>query len=294
MDPEENGAPPSDVKLNWDLGDATAQATPEPDPIRNDVTTLELAEFIADNADVGNAVSPPPSAMSLDIYDNIGDSCTKDDISAYLANHKFGRPVNMTVLHNSGTPAGADKGLATVKSFHEYHVNVRKWKCIGYHFVIDTKGIIWAARKMDYLGAHAGSQGNPNSIGVCLVGNFEAGDKPTQVQKEAFAALHSCLHKQFYGSASNRVRFHREFMSTGCPGNITVDEVMQWISVYGTGVSGGTADKPLVIVNGKSIGSGVVIGGQTFVPVRVVAESLGMDVQWKGDPDFEVILTSKA
>lgn len=287
------------------------------------------------------------SAASMSSYDNIGESATADTIRAYLQGKSCNRSVYMTVLHNSATLASDDKGLATVKSFARYHMNNRGWKAIGYHFVIDTKGTIWAGRKIGVLGSHAGAKGNPGSIGVCLIGNLETVDKPTEAQKRALASLHASLCDLFYGGASRKIRFHREFMSTACPGKLTVEDVMGWVNQYRpvtppVGVSVpifedgkpisfatiigntsytpvrtafenmgfevewieskkvanltspgktpipigavyGTADKPKVFVDGKLAGACIMIGGNTYAPVRAVFEAAGYEVEWKSD-----------
>lgn len=244
------------------VDDWTSEESPEPDDHVH-VTSIEPGDI---------------SAMAMSSYDNIGESATADTIAAYLATKSVSRSLWMTVLHNSATPASSDRGLTTVKGFASYHMNTRGWKAIGYHFVIDTKGVIWAGRKMSVLGAHAGSAGNPGSIGVCLVGNFETADRPTEAQKKAFAALHVALHDRYYGSAPLRVRFHREFMNTACPGKITQDEVMGWISD-----NGGTPEPTpctKIYLDDEFIANGVLIDGRTYGPLRATFEKAGFKVGW--------------
>lgn len=254
------------------VDDWTSEESPEP----GDHTSVTLRQPDQDAV----------SAMSMSQYDNIGESATAETIAAYLASKSVDRSLWMTVLHNSATPASADQGLATVKSFAVYHMQVRGWKAIGYHFVIDTKGVIWAGRKMSVIGAHAGSAGNPGSIGVCLVGNLETTDRATEAQKRSLAALHIALHDRYYGSAPLRIRFHREFMSTACPGKITQDEVMGWIGQYAP-TSG-----PKVFLDGAFIANGLLVDGTTYAPLRTTFERAKFDVDWIGAPKFVANLTS--
>lgn len=228
---------------------------------------------------------PEVSATAMSSYDNIGESATAETIDAYLAGKSVDRSIWMTVLHNSATPASSDKGLTTVKSFAQYHMKVRGWKAIGYHFVIDTKGTIWAGRKMSVIGAHAGSSGNPGSIGVCLVGNLETTDRATGAQERALAALHVALHDRFYGTAPLKIRFHREFMNTACPGKITQDEVIGWIEAY---VSSG----PKIFLDGSFISIGMLIDGTTYAPLRTTFERARFDVDWIGSPKCVINMTS--
>jgi len=228
------------------------------------------------------------SALSMTTYDDIGLSFDKTTIASWISQVSVARKVKMTVLHNSGTPASSDQGLATVKSFSDYHVHHNGWKAIGYHWIISTNGTIYAGRKMAYTGAHAGAAGNPESIGVCLVGNFETNDKPTQAQKEAFVALHNALHAKYYGNNPKLVRFHREFVSTECPGKISQDEVMSWFS----SVPVGDPLHPKVVLDGVNIGKGKVIDNQTYVYIRDF-EKAGYEVKWDGHPNYVVTITKK-
>ena len=124
---------------------------------------------------------------------------------------------------------------------------------------------------MKYIGSHAGSRGNPESIGVCLVGNFETNDKPTDLAKKSLVALHNALNKYRYGNkpVSQSVRAHYEFMNTACPG-IKKEDIQKWFDKQG----------PEIYLNGKKVGDGILINGTMFAPVRLVAESCGLNVSW--------------
>ena len=269
----------------YNLEDWNSEANAEAFALGEGATNVDAIAMMYDHVVKG------ASMQSIGTYDNIGDSSTKDNVEQYLKSHPFARKVWMTVLHNSGTAAQYDKGLDTVKAFHNYHVNHNGWKAIGYHFVISTEGVIYAGRKMDYTGAHAGANGNPGSIGVCLVGNFETTDKPTEAQKKSFAALQLALNKVCYGGNGLKVRFHREFMSTGCPGKITQDEVMGWVESYQK-PSGGTAGHPKVIVDGVDVGEGVLIDGRTYVKLRDF-EKADYLVEWD-QANYVATITSPA
>lgn len=224
--------------------------------------------------------------MGLTQYDNIGDIFTAETIGAEITKSSVLRPITMTVLHHSATSASDYRGLETVKSFSRYHTS-KSWKAIGYHWLIGPDGKIFAGRKMSEVGAHAGNSGNPRSIGVCLIGNLQGEDKVTQLQARAFAALHSALRKKYYGSGVSSLRFHRDFMNTNCPGQITREEVLGWIEDFER--LGGTAAKPLVRYKGEEIGTGLVINGSTYVSIRDL-ERAGFRVTWTGNPHYTVDL----
>ena len=259
-----------DVKMEsfedpW-LEDWTSTESPEPG---GEVTDFPIVPTTPSNINV----------RGLTQYDNIGESATKDSIRTYLQGKQFDRSVYMTVLHNSATPASDDQGLATVKAFSNWHIYHNGWKAIGYHFVIDKWGTIWAGRKMGLLGSHAGPTGNPGSIGVCMTGNFEESDVPTEAQRTALAALHTALCDLYYGGASRRIRFHREFMNTACPGKLTVDQVMGWVNSYAPVTPPAGASVP--IYEGTFLrGYATVVGNTSYTPVRQVFEAMGFKVEW--------------
>ena len=59
----------------------------------------------------------------------------------------------------------------TVKTIRNWHTS-RGWSDVGYHFVIGTKGELWAGRSLEYQGAH--TKGHNNSIGVAYVGGLDS------------------------------------------------------------------------------------------------------------------------
>lgn len=233
--------------------------------------------------------------MGVTKYDNIGQVFDASTIGAEVSTLVVSRPLTMTVLHHSSTPAAAYKGIDTVKQFSTYHRNSNGWKAIGYHWIIGPDGKIFAGRKMGEIGAHAGPKGNPRSVGVCMVGNFQSKDKPTAAQKRAFAALHSALRKKFYASGRSTLRFHRDFMNTDCPGKLTKDEVWTWVDAFENEktipekpeIGPGTAENPALRFEGQIIGKGILVNGSTYVKVRDL-EALGLNVKWTGYPNYTV------
>lgn len=75
------------------------------------------------------------------------------------------------VLHHSAT----DKE-ASLEDLANAHVK-RGFDEIGYHYIVDQKGEIFAGRSEDREGAHAYGI-NSESIGVCCIGNFEENTVP--------------------------------------------------------------------------------------------------------------------
>ena len=81
------------------------------------------------------------------------------------------------------------------ESIDQWHLQ-RGWTGIGYHFFIDTKGIIHCCRPIKYQGAHVKGHNN-HSIGICLHGNGIYTD--TQIESlKSLLKLLNCLIAKGY------------------------------------------------------------------------------------------------
>jgi len=125
---------------------------------------------------------------------------------------KFGaltirKSTKRVIIHHT---ASADVPASTI---HQWHLN-QGWSGIGYHFVVRANGTIERGRPELAIGAHAGSAGNGDSIGIVLTGNFEIG-APSTAQMVALAELINELRGR-YGNLA--VIGHKDVMATACPG----------------------------------------------------------------------------
>jgi N-acetylmuramoyl-L-alanine amidase len=126
------------------------------------------------------------------------------------------------VLHHSAT----DEGNAS--NFDRYHREKRKWpEGLAYHFVIGNGngsgngeievGDRWTKQ---IHGAHTANMNlNRIAIGICLVGNFEEDNKPTNNQLESLTSLVNYVSKKYKIPESN-VIMHNQVVQKGtvCPG----------------------------------------------------------------------------
>jgi hypothetical protein len=126
------------------------------------------------------------------------------------------------VIHHSATDVGS------AKSFHNSHK--KKWtNGLGYHFVVGNGtttpdghvevGPRWKRQNKGIDGAHAGNKRyNKYGIGVCLVGNFNAG-RPSPRQLVALRRLCRALMAS-YGISARNVYQHQQVRRghTDCPG----------------------------------------------------------------------------
>ena len=126
------------------------------------------------------------------------------------------------VLHHSATNEG------NADSFDKYHRDEKKWEYgLAYHFVIGNGngsgngeievGDRW---KKQIHGAHTANMDlNRISIGICLVGNFEADNEPTNNQLESLVSLVTYFSEKYHIPKSRIVR-HSQVLQKGtaCPG----------------------------------------------------------------------------
>lgn len=119
------------------------------------------------------------------------------------------------VVHHTYSPSLSQcQGIKTIRAIKRYHVETNGWADIGYHYLIDSKGVVYAGRDPLVKGAHCGGTlppqakrnfGNTDSLGICVVGNFDR-EQPEPVQLESLRALLEYLvarfrieHKDIYG-----------------------------------------------------------------------------------------------
>jgi len=128
------------------------------------------------------------------------------------------RPIDMIVIHQTGTPTG------TVESIDRYHRSLG-WAGIGYHYVLYSDGSVHKGRTNGQIGAHCQGD-NATSIGVCCVG---AGDalpvSAGYMNQEMWDGLLRLVHQlvSAYNIPISRVVGHRERPSgreqgKSCPG----------------------------------------------------------------------------
>ena len=137
--------------------------------------------------------------------------------------------VKSLVIHHSATTTG------NARVFRALHRAVNGWIDIGYHFVIGNgtlsgDGEIEPGRPVWSVGAHA-REHNRDSIGICLVGNFNE-TSPTRKQ---IASLKDLLKKLLEDLSLSRsgILLHRDVPGcrTECPGdNLTIKGVIDALS----------------------------------------------------------------
>jgi len=135
----------------------------------------------------------------------------------HLADH-MERITKITVHHTGMVtyPMSISETAQHLRSIQRNHF-ARGWADIGYHYVIDSSGRIWAGRPVEYQGAHAGNHElNRGNIGIALAGDFNVQRVPA-VQREALGQLLAMLTRR-YGIPKERIYDHGAVRNTQCPG----------------------------------------------------------------------------
>ena len=138
------------------------------------------------------------------------------------------------IIHHSG----ASKNQ-TVKSIEKYHMSWRfkgksisefagrsyrkiglkveaPWEGLGYQLVIDyNTGIVWKGRPEHYHGAHTVGH-NKDSIGICLIGNFDS-IYPSEIQIKSLKIELKRIVNQ-YNIPLSEIVPHRKFANKTCYG----------------------------------------------------------------------------
>lgn len=145
----------------------------------------------------------------MDLILNLGvKKIIKETNLKFANNLKLRNITRRIVLHHTATDN--DVSAATV---HSWHIK-QGWSGIGYHYLIRTDGSIERGRNENTIGAHAGSEGNGDSIGIALAGNFEK-IAPNINQIDALVKLIINIENR-YGELS--IVGHKDINNTACPG----------------------------------------------------------------------------
>jgi hypothetical protein len=124
------------------------------------------------------------------------------------------------IVHHSYIPNQSQyKGAASIRGIQNYHMDDPKtlWNDIGYHFLIGPEGTIYQGRPETVVGAHCSP--NTNSVGVCLIGDYDPGKDPIPpVMEQSLLKLLSWLASNYRIDPRVNIYGHCDFSSKSCPG----------------------------------------------------------------------------
>ncbi len=128
----------------------------------------------------------------------------------YLYSEPLDQVLTTVVVHHSALPPSDGP-----PEIQEKHMHAKGYADVGYHFLIDAEGEIYAGRDVGARGAHTGGH-NTGTIGVCLLGNFEERE-PREAQLTSLKTLSRCLRDTY---RLTHLAGHLDFQPgvTLCPG----------------------------------------------------------------------------
>ena len=151
------------------------------------------------------AMTPAAVAGDIKIIDVRGTLPTREGVR--YSTRSEGQVTGIVWHHTAGSKEQPLRNIA------DYHVRVRKWPGIGYHFAIDQEGKVFQMQAVTTVSYHAYMNNTPN-VGVVLVGNYEEG-RPSPAMKAAAKALTRYLRARY---PIRHVYLHSEMKATLCPG----------------------------------------------------------------------------
>lgn len=141
------------------------------------------------------------------------------------------RPVEEIIVHCTATRPDWWQGKTTAEKVAEvklWHTRDRKWKDIGYHYLIDRDGTVAKGRPVEQVGAHCRGH-NTGTIGVALFGGHGSSERDkfsdhfTVEQNKALRELLADL-SDTYGI--KKITGHNQYAAKACPGF----DVPRWLN----------------------------------------------------------------
>ncbi len=138
------------------------------------------------------------------------------------------QPVEVHIVHHTVTGEGGVDPAVVVRAVYYYHAVTLQWGDIGYNYLIDVYGNVYEGRYggSGVVGHHAGKY-NWGSLGVSLIGDFEAVDVPKDMRnsltsvlaaKSAEWRIDPLGQHVFIDKMVPNILGHRDVGSTACPG----------------------------------------------------------------------------
>lgn len=181
------------------------------------------------------------------------------------------RPLNEIIVHCTATRAEwwADKKTSEkVAEVKAWHVRDRKWKDIGYHYLIDRDGTVATGRPLEQVGAHVAGR-NTGTIGISLFGGHGSAatdrfsDNFTAEQNKALRELIAKLKKKY--PTIKIISGHNQYANKACPG-FNVPAWLGEVQVKPTATTAAVEVKPATSYPNK-----VVVGTSTAGVVGATA-----------------------
>lgn len=201
--------PATDFQVRVVLSSASGRETP-----RVRTVVVQVARRAEEAVDDTPGISAPVAKPEIVTRELWGARPPKSPYSTH-------EPVQVTIHHSSQPTQANFLGAASIRGIQSFHQGPeRGWSDIGYHFLVAPDGKIYEGRPTTAIGAH--SPPNTGKVGICTIGDFEHGEKPTEAQRASIVnlAAYLCGH---YAIAITKIKGHRDFQGTDCPGQALYD-----------------------------------------------------------------------
>ena len=122
---------------------------------------------------------------------------------------------NEIIVHCAATKPSMDIGAEWIRKIH---INEKKYRDIGYHFVIRRNGAQEEGRPIDKAGAHCKGH-NSDTIGICMVGGLsETGRPQNNFTPEQFQSIQMLIGylKERYPTIV-KLSGHNDYANRACP-----------------------------------------------------------------------------
>lgn len=152
------------------------------------------------------------------------------DLPTNPANPYKSRPlagVNTIVVHQTD---GSDKGIDSVVSAANYHVNTKGWGGIAYHVFVTDDGKQYLTNKLETKSYHAGGH-NTRSVGITITGKHRYDPSKTNeeiIGKKKYDALVSAIVKTMSMLPNSNIEIisHKNVSSSGkTDPNLNMDQL---------------------------------------------------------------------
>ena len=124
------------------------------------------------------------------------------------------------LIHHSASEDGDGVDAEAIRRFH---VEVRGWREVGYHQLIERIGNTYQAvsgRPLYMEGAHCPGQ-NQIALGLCLVGDYSKVAPPMDQMRVAAEVCADWCGR--FDIPTEEIHPHRKFKATLCPGRVDVE-----------------------------------------------------------------------
>ena len=183
-------------------------------PVESQLTFLAVDAFVLDEQldDAVEGATEAPAALTADFVR------TRESWGARSRNCTSTHRPSKITIHHTETPTNDGLNVtARLRQIQNYHIDVRGWCDIGYHFLVGSDGNIYQGRRETIVGAHV-SGANTGNVGISFVGSFQT-TPPSERMQSAAAGLLAALSTAYdIDLDRTHVKTHREQGSTDCPG----------------------------------------------------------------------------